>query len=230
MLGKVAAGFAVTGIILSIIAGGIAGVPLFTIILRSLLSGVVFGGIGAGAYVLIQQQLPELLEDSEASSSIDEDDVSNTVDIVLDDKNPDIYSQGNEEQGDSEYGNEESEEQSDEGDGFVEEVEEISSVPNGKGLSNLGDNDENYDKKEEVDVLENVDALPDLGQFSDSFAGFDGEGGDDENDGGSSGNSSRFQPMDLGSSSETIDVMGDKKRPEEIAQAVKTFLNKDQKG
>lgn len=80
-------------------------------------------------------------------------------------------------------------------------------------------------------LLDDVDVLPDLDGFQDSFAspiaGDDGDGGNDDSVG--------FQPMeDLGDShaygARGSGGAGGDKNPEMIAKAVRTLLKKDEKG
>lgn len=66
--------------------GVLAGVPFGTVVLRTVLGGVVFAGIGYGAAVLIERFLPELLEMDDAA---DEDTGGETLDVSVGDDSED---------------------------------------------------------------------------------------------------------------------------------------------
>ncbi len=75
---------------------------------------------------------------------------------------------------------------------------------------------------------DDVDSLPDLEDFADSFEGVassqDGEGNSD------AGAASGSRSGDGFSSSEPVDVFGSQEDPETVAKALRTFMKKDQEG
>jgi len=89
---RLTAGFAIFALIISILSAGISGHSIGVVILRSIFSAVIFGGIGAGIGFLIQTYLPELYQLSSLDESSEEEEESSegqgeNVDILLDDEN-----------------------------------------------------------------------------------------------------------------------------------------------
>ncbi|MDA3850360.1 MAG: hypothetical protein PF447_03730 [Spirochaetaceae bacterium] len=70
--------------ILSILAGGISGVPFLRIVLRSLISAGSFAVLAFGAAMLLQRFLPELFQDNRTNED-QEDMVGGGIDIMMDD-------------------------------------------------------------------------------------------------------------------------------------------------
>lgn len=65
----------VAALVLSPVAGIISGNPPFTVILRALIFGVVFAGIGFGVVTVIKKFIPELYEAVFVGNSVSDDGV-----------------------------------------------------------------------------------------------------------------------------------------------------------
>ena len=77
---KIPFGFAVFGTIVSLLAGIVGGIPFGVILLRSVVSLVVCGGLGLGVNLIVNKYLPEI----SSSSPIPADASGEEVDIVID--------------------------------------------------------------------------------------------------------------------------------------------------
>lgn len=218
---KVIAIFGGIGFFLSFLVGIISGVRFGTILLRGLAIGVVFGGIGFGLTFVIKKYLPGLLSDEAAET---EEEIPG-VDIVIEEELPrQQVEDANVESAD------ESEESEDAESTFVEEVEE-SSTESTEFAETETVETENTERKqesakaEEVEELptmeedENIDALPDIGEFSGSFS-TGGEYEEGEEEGGDTGQFS-------GSSSAPVEILGQEEDPAVVAKAVQTMLKKE---
>ena len=83
---KIIIGFALFGLLVSLIGGMAGAVPLGTVMLRSLLGVLAFAGLGAGVSWLIKKYLPDLdrpLSAGTESAGSSESETGNAVDIVL---------------------------------------------------------------------------------------------------------------------------------------------------
>ena len=109
---------------------------------------------------------------------------------------------------------------------FVEEVEEISGEEAGPETEPGGSEPSRPQSAaqpggyEEFEELSDVDTLPDLEDFSDSFESVAAVQ-DSESDSYSAGGYS---------SDESVDIMGDQQDPATVAKAVRTIISKDQEG
>ncbi|TVQ39953.1 MAG: hypothetical protein EA384_05120 [Spirochaetaceae bacterium] len=91
---RFSAGCAVFALIVSLLSGVIAGLPVGTIIVRALIAGMVFFGAGSGLQLAVARFLPELDELFVRNSAMQDQDTRDTsgnrrqaVDIVVDDDN-----------------------------------------------------------------------------------------------------------------------------------------------
>ncbi len=199
------------GFFIAVLAGGIAGVRFGNLIIRAIIGGVVFAGLGAGISFLIEKFLPELFhgESDKTGGSERAEDVSGSggVNIVLPEQNPlkeDIYEE--------DFGAAE--------ENMVEEVSESThEYTDGLEVEKMG-GEETFDSSpvEQGEGLEEVDsmeALPDLGEFQDSFG---------------SGSAISSEPIESGIPRGSSSEFSDGKDPAMIARAIQTALKKDQKG
>ena len=83
---KVIIVFALSAMILAILAGGIGGVPFWEIIVRSLFAAVIFGGLGFGIGLIIDRFLPEL--SSPGSNGAGKTEKGTEIDEMIDAENP----------------------------------------------------------------------------------------------------------------------------------------------
>ncbi len=249
---------AAAAFVISIFSAGISGVSFGLLLLRAIISAVVFGALGTGVYLLIKQQLPELFGAAPADTGEKDKDIGSNVDIVLDDdiSNAEVVGAGTEDddsdipeaeavnedeqdvndreshppagaaaesehdeapadggfdaEADSEEISEleaaEAEEDTEE-DSLVEEVEEVEE--NGVEEDSA---DNTAASGSGIDPAVDVDRLPDLENFSDTFVNTDTP---EDSSGGTT--------MDSLESNEN-----DGQDPAVIARAVRTVLKRDQ--
>lgn len=204
---------------LSLIVGVIAGVPLGTVFLRALFSGVTFAALVFGAMIAVERLLPELssadgpttgesADDSQESLAAAEmDDESETpgsrLNIVVEDDEPET------------------------GDDLVEEVEESVAADEQEVMSAAIEEEKDGSSVDIDDSM--LDDMPDIGSMAKDFVSSDYEGddsGDDDGfgagfDGGSAGS---------GGAGGSKQKAGDPRNGfpnEEIAKALRTTLQRD---
>ena len=189
--------------ILSLLFGLLGGVSFGALFLRAVSGSVIFGAMAFGASILMRRYLPELYELRAGSSmEINEDPgevegnqieykesesssiAGSQIDISIDDGDDNTISSVKPEI-DSDSALSKEEEHT-----LVDEIPEDNQVP------------------------ENIDVLPDIGAFSNSFEGEV----DDINDGASK------------AGAVTLDIMGEEQDPELVVRAVRTMVKKDQEG
>ena len=196
----------------SFISGLLGQVSLGVLLIRAFLGAFIFGILGYGISVVFRRYLPELFEiKSDATSEFIEDpsEVQNNsytgtevdgsltsnplVDISIGDETSVPVSElgldvENIQASDNNSENE-----------LVDEIEESKSADE----SNVNDQ-----------IPGNIDALPDMGEFSNSF---------DNSVNVNGGNSSSSGVV-------TLDIMGEEQDPELVVRAVRTMVKKDQEG
>ncbi|WP_394706921.1 hypothetical protein [Marispirochaeta sp.] len=204
-----AAGPAGFAFIVSFLVGLISGVGFGSIILRALLSAMIFAGIGMGISLIGKTLFPELVLDENNTTDQDTDGdgepekaSGGTVDITLEDDEEDNNTVTPQSGGGL----------FSEDDEFVEEIQSSSSTEPEAVVSG----EENGESDEALDSFESVDGLPSLDAFSDSFE----SSWDTDSSGGSAASG---QEAD-------IDIMGETQNPGEVAKAVKTMMKRDQEG
>ena len=200
--------FAGIGFFISFLSGIIGGVKFGTIFLRGIIGAVIFGGIGFGLVFIVKKFLPGLSSDEPEDS----EDEQPGIDIVIEEENP-LEAPG--------LGLEVETAEALEGESFVEEVEETSGEEL-RPMEAAADFNSAEESAEllDVDDAEDVDALPDISEFSGAFS--TGTELDDSGEGGSSEDAQ----MSSGGES-TIDVLGSEESPADIAKAVQTMLKRD---
>jgi hypothetical protein len=246
---KMAATVAAGCFVLSFVTGLFAQVHFFALFLRALLLGLLGGALAIAFRALVQRFLPELGEGLGVSAgrAEAEADTGSTVDIVVSDEAGETGEpeelDGTEGSADGSLQYQEGREderqagprpkaertrserpkavvlESEESGDFAEELEELKASPILPGKNE--DSQEAYQPVKPPDVIEDVDVLPDLESFSDSFAVQDlsGEG---EGTGGT-----ESMPSGSGSSGSRGNVMTD---TDTMAQAIRTALHRDKKG
>ncbi len=231
--------------VIALVAGLFGRVAFFDLLLRALLGGAAFGLFGAGVSLLLMRFVPELFEQQEteedgftvATGEAEEKESpaqqGNNLNIVLD---GDEYSYGD--IADSAAGNEvDSEQFGDDEEQFVEEVSDTDDQsgkaeqwaaeaanasqapagPENRAEEKTAGASEDY---QEFENLADVDTLPDLDEFSDSFESVAAaQDSEDESNGGGGY-----------SSTDSVDIMGDEQDPATVAKAVRTIIGRDQKG
>jgi hypothetical protein len=160
--------FAAAAWAVSFLFGIIGGVGFGAIILRSLLSALIFGGLAFGADRLLRGFLPELFQNGEENGR------AGAVDIVMPEVNPHEWVSENPGGGgqdelpdfpdDGADGVYEADEESDD---LVEEIEEL---PQSEAEPNNSPQESAAAKDPEENV-EYLDALPDVDELNGSFGG-----------------------------------------------------------
>ena len=82
---KLLAGFSLFGGVISLISGIAGGNPFGVILLRLLLSAIVFGALGLGAQTVLRRYLPDLLRGAPRS---EREPPGDSVDIIIDEELP----------------------------------------------------------------------------------------------------------------------------------------------
>lgn len=214
--------FAAAGcFVLSFVTGLFAQVGFGWLLLRALLMGVLGGAMAIGLRWLVLRFLPELSQGVGGLGPEPSVETGRNLDIVVADDAVEGAAEGIAE--DAPEGGAKLEavavdpDDGEQGD-FAEELEELKASPilTAKGEAP----DETYKPVKPPDVIEDVDVLPDLESFSDSFAVQDvaGEGGAEAPPEGRSANSGSSSKSSALNDSETI------------AQAIRTTLHRDKKG
>jgi len=196
---KILTGFAVFGFIIALIAGIITGVGFGRIILRSIISGVIFGALGYILLLIIKSRLPEMYSLIIPESG--ESEVPSGVDIVISDDT----------EGEQVY----SADPGKSADDFVEEIEETGDLTNTSASVEA----EELDAVEELsgtgdDEPDDGENLPELDNMENTF---------DQKDLGSVDGLS-----DISKDSKTVELMGEYQDPENVARAVQTMMKKDE--
>lgn len=221
-----------TAFVIAFLAGIIAGVPFGYILLRSLVGTVVFAVLGLLLSFIVQQFLPELLEE--------QNDTDPSVDISVGEEDDDMLrrsmrgsdevpsdSEGKKRQNDTDSDFDESldsnKTRDDDGEDssprfrpgieadLVEEVQEYRAEADdaGQRASAREDHGSGLSADSGADVLD-VDELPDMGSMSDAFISTE-SGGEGDEFSGSGGEADGEQAI-------------------EMAKAIRTVLQREQQG
>jgi len=199
--------------LISFISGLIGQVSLGVLVFRAFLGAVVFAALGYGITVLLRMYLPELFELQSGESSELSDGLAGmqdgsgkvseinptgnenpVIDISIDDETEKSFIGGNT-VGESKISAGIDNKDTD----LIDEIVET------------GNSDESSGENQ---VPGNLDVLPDMGVFSNSFENTEDI---EDNNSNSSGNI-------------TLDIMGEEQDPELVARALRTMVNKDQEG
>lgn len=210
-----------TAFLLSAISAAFAGVPFGVLLMRALVSGVLFGGAGIGAELLVQSQLPELYallrgesaEESENSSQ-EAGTGGENVDIVLESEEEGEFGAGPL-SGDEDATNTE-EGAPIGGDEFVEEVEEVSS----DGVEESEPIVPPQEEAAETEEPGSGDDLPNIGEFSETFQEDRSNQSSATDQGSNIGN--------LGESSGQGPQGSGNEDPAAIARAIQTVLKREE--
>jgi len=211
---KIIAISAALAFLFSFISGLLGQVSIGVIFFRAVLGAFIFGALGFGISILLRKYLPEIFEINSGLPSEDKGDltqihepseISSKADNSVSDRPLIDISIGDEtEQAVSEKSPDSKSISADENSisGKNELVEEV--VETGK-------TEESDDNNQ---IPGNIDALPDMGLFSNSFENSVSEDGDNSSSSGAV----------------TLDIMGEEQDPEFVAKAVRTMVKKDQEG
>ncbi len=211
---KIIAISAALAFLFSFISGLFGRVSPGIIIFRAFTGAVVFGIMGFGFSILLRKYLPELFELSSNSSAEISDDLSRVkndsgvisesddssmgnkvIDISIDDETEKTLLNADSVENSDKL----DDESNDKGDELIDEIVET---------GNADESDLNSK------VPDNIDVLPDMGAFSNSF-----ENTEDADSNGSGGTGAA-----------TVDIMGEEQAPELVARAIQTMVKKDQEG
>lgn len=189
------------GFALSFLIGIISRNPFGVVILRSLLSGIITGGVGMGIIFVFKKYFPDMMKE-EKKEEIKSKEMGESIDIVLPEENPHI-GQENDTIEEVEEVVEEIEPGQDEG--SEENAAETLQENAGETAENLTPEDESGKSGTTLPELDSLamDSF-DTGSASASFAG----------------RSNR-------SNSEAAGMESD---PETLAKAVRSFMKKDEEG
>ena len=193
--------------ILSFIFGLLGSVSSGILLIRALSGAIIFGAMGFGVAILLRRYLPELYElKTDSVPEIDEAPIEMKSEYSISDSKPQIDISIDDDDDDS----------------FAVEMKP------GKSAGSVVSSEEGNDLVDEISESEdtvssfeendkgpaNIDVLPDMGVFSNSFEG--------EVDGDVNGTSE--------AGALTLDIMGEEQDPELVVRAVRTMVKKDQEG
>ncbi len=188
---------------LSLIFGLLGSVSIGILLIRALSGAVVFGALGFSVSLLLRKYLPELYEIQEDHSIEIKDDQPETGVLHIDSADSDNLSVAGTKI-----------------DISIDDGVEVPAVGVSTGNdtgSKVGVEEENNlvdEISEDDQIPANIDTLPDMGVFSNSFEG----NMDDIVDGASN------------AGAVTLDIMGEEQDPELVVRAVRTMVKKDQEG
>jgi len=199
--------------LISFISGLIGQVSLGVLVFRAFLGAVVFAALGYGITVLLRMYLPELFELQSGESSELSDGLAGMQDGSG--KVSEINPTGNENPV-IDISIDDETEKSFIGGSTVGESKISAGIDNKDTdlideIVETGNSDESSGENQ---VPGNLDVLPDMGVFSNSFENTEDI---EDNNSNSSGNI-------------TLDIMGEEQDPELVARALRTMVNKDQEG
>ncbi|MBN2439829.1 MAG: hypothetical protein JXJ04_00730 [Spirochaetales bacterium] len=241
----VLAGFAV---LVSLMGGGIRGVPILQILLRAVIWGAIFAGIGVGVSVIINKFLPELgrlinnetdeeknyqgefeaiIPEENPHDSLHQDSMfadmrgDSKLDLDIQDESSDLEELGSAENNNENISNDISTDSS-------YDISEDTSDFQPDEMSNKMDNvpyiDELSDEEQPTDEnIDNLDALPEIDSFASSFTPYGGGTQDGENETIHS-NTMHSKPKT------NLDVSGFVEDPEKTAKAIHTWIERDKEG
>ena len=188
---------------LSLIFGLFGSVSIGILLIRALSGAVVFGALGFGVSLLLRKYLTELYEIQEDHSIEIKDDQPETGVLHIDSVDSDNLSVAGAKI-----------------DISIDDGVEVPAVEVSTG-NDTGSKDGIKEENNLVDEISedgqipaNIDTLPDMGVFSNSFEG----NMDDIVDGASN------------AGAVTLDIMGEEQDPELVVRAVRTMVKKDQEG
>ena len=215
--------------ILAFISGLFGRVTFAVVLFRTLLSAAAFGVFSFGIAFLLKQFIPELFETAVESAaggqSAGESEHADTshsggnLNIVLEGEEPSFTIEGGEDSsGSTQTGDSDNE--------FIEEIREDDvQETGGSGQKSASENTVQSSTSEEPgDILDDygdisdVDTLPDLEEFSDSF-----ESVAASQDGDTFSEKSR-------DSDNKVDMLEGQHDPATVAKAVRTIIRRDQEG
>jgi len=197
---KMIAVIATLAFLFSFISGLIGAVGFGIIIIRAIIGAVLFAGIGYGISILLRKFLPELFEVQIESDLVSEENLSQKQEDPVEEKPQIDISIGSDKE---------------------DFAMEMTAVDN-SGLETNDDSalvDEIKESKSDVDevpedslIPSNIDVLPDMAEFSNSFNSTEDIDGSDS------------------TGAVTLDIMGEEQDPELVARALRTMVKKDQEG
>lgn len=237
---KISAIAAGAAFILSFLIGIISGAGFVYILVRALIFAAVFFVLASLAYWLVTQFIPELMNGENPDTERAGDQaLGQNVDLSVDDEHDISYRAASgpdagaeTEETESIMDNEKNDEDADILDTEVGDnpaaAGTFSSPLDQNDIEGYTDNDVSESEKTgaspalPLDVVEDVDALPDLESMSDSFISPIGE--ESEND------DAKADTVSLYSGTKTSRSSDGSFDPREMASAIQTILKRDQKG
>jgi len=221
---KVVIGSGAVAVVLSLLTGVISGVSFGTLLLRALMWGVIFCGVGSGVSYVISKYLPELFSSSASGRTKETAEQPNNVDIVLPDENPHVAE-------DADFGGDAEREAQQESFNFADSGE----APPSRAERFGGELVEEVEEVESDDALRGSERRPPGGSDEDSadeLPTLEGDATDfstpDEQ--GRVGSAGVSDISNISGRGSTVDILGHEADTEEIAKAIRTALKKDQKG
>lgn len=219
---KIVSIFAIFAVVLSMLGGLIGGVDFGEVILRSIIWGVIFAGVGLGIQVLMDNFLPELadaLYGTPKSPQVEkEEDGSSEVDEILPEINPHSSgAQSADEEESFESGQTEALSGGEEMAGVSRLKEGMTTdVPDRGSKSNSEDSEDFEDSDAGGKNADDLDTLPDLDSFAGSFSDFGGEISPDAN-------------VMADGTKESVEIAGEQQDPTKVAKAIHTWMERDKK-
>ncbi|MCW8966310.1 MAG: hypothetical protein OQK82_06460 [Candidatus Pacearchaeota archaeon] len=243
----VLAGFAV---LVSLIGGGIRGVPILQILLRTIIWGVVFAGLGVGVSIVISKFLPELGQiinddngeekkyQGEFEAIIPEENPHDTLnqdsmfadmrgdsklDLSVQDESSELEELGSAENSNEDISPDNSRDNQED---FHEDFHEDQPENVSKDLDNVPYiNEISEDDQQKGDNIDNLDALPEIDSFASSFTPYGGGTPDAENDNDTVHSNTMYSKPKT-----NLDVSGFVEDPEKTARAIHTWIERDKEG
>ena len=203
---KLSSGFSIFAFVVAVLTGIITGNPFGTIIIRSLIAAVLFGSFGVGVGYVIKKYLPEL--DFFEAPLPEKKPEASKVDIVVPEENPHLHSdtEGIIEAEDTEFER-------------AEKDGDSESERNGTDADEMGTTEKvNSPEMESVtsEKSNESESLPDIEKLEDTYSSDPGN--------------ETTEPTKTETSADKVQVFGSEQDPSVIAQALRTFIKKDQEG
>jgi len=210
---KFIAGCAAVAAVLSFAAGLFGRVAFGPLLMRAILSGIVFGGIATGFELLTRKFLPELFSGSEDVDNNRESEEATTgggVDIIVDEEEPVSFAP----QVDFEEA-----EMHEDADAFIEADRDAGNAEEPEGEAPPEEKQDVESPQEPTAKESSGNGLPSIEDFSGTFEGVSGGAA-----GVDSLDSSKARTL------EAVDSLGGENDPATMAKAIRSMVQKDQEG
>jgi len=219
--------FSVSAIILSILFGGIGGIPILEILLRTVIFTILFALIGIGVNIIIDKYLPELLTIG-GETSVDMEE-GGEFEAVIPEENP--HKRKPQENNKLSNKNEtEDSKKANKADSEAQEVDELEAVPDeakeDKSLDSIEEVENIPDISDEIENIKSsddyeIDAIPEIESLSGSFS-FEEETQPE--------NTTLSQNTVYSKPKTDMDISNLVEDPLKTAKAIQTMIQRDKEG